>query len=348
MPHPTDDTPTIDRCTREFFTDLAIRDPAAATVSAYHSDLNQILHRALGEASSIDTPVTVLDLATMREAFADFAKTHKRASIARAHLTMRLFFDFLVSAEIVPGSPMPGIKIAKVKKREPKPFAGWHEDFSERLLTACAAGKRKGYGEPWPERDVAVCATLLLTGVRSSEFCSLTISSMEGYTDGQVFRVLGKGDKWRSIPVEGDIDPLLSAYLESRKHRFPKVKVKRTSPLFLGIRSDGETAITRDQLRNLLWSCLVGAELSTRKPVGALAHAFRHTYGTMLAADGAGIHAIAKMMGHESIATTQSYLQSLAADEREAAKRNRTYRVLADLQSTSSDDGASLQSAEAQ
>lgn len=348
MPHPTDVTPTIARCTRDFLKDLGIR-AKPTTIDAYASDLNQMLHRALPDGCSpSDTPVTVLDLPTMREAFADFAADHARSSIARAHLAWRLFFEFLVAGEIVPGSPMAGIRVAKVKKRDPKPFEGWHDDFSRRLLTACANGERKGLGEPWPERDVAVCATLLLTGVRSSEFCALTLSSLEGFTDGQVFRVLGKGDKWRSIPVEGDIDPLLGAYLESRKHRFPKVKVKRTSPLFLGIRSDGETPMTRDQLRRLLWSCLVGAELTTRKPVGALAHAFRHTYGTMLAADGAGVHAIAKMMGHDSIATTQSYLQSLAADERAAAKRNRTYRVLADLQSTSIDGDASLQSAAAQ
>ena len=70
-----------------------------------------------------------------------------------------------------------------------------------------------------------------------------------------------------------------------------------------------------------------------------MAAASRHTYGTPLAADGAPVSAIRKLMGHSSITTSQGYIDSLAREEREVAAKNRVYRVLDELIDGDPEDG---------
>ena len=82
------------------------------------------------------------------------------------------------------------------------------------------------------------------------------------------------------------------------------------------------------QLHYAFEQMLATAGLSNKRMEGAMAHAFRHTYGTTLAADGAPVSAIRKLMGHSSINTSQGYIDSLAREEREVAAKNRVYDVL--------------------
>jgi integrase len=60
--------------------------------------------------------------------------------------------------------------------------------------------------------------------------------------------------------------------------------------------------------------------------VGANAHAYRHTYGTLLAAEGTPVADLQALMGHASLATTQGYLDSVARDRQAAAAANPALR----------------------
>jgi site-specific recombinase XerD len=176
---------------------------------------------------------------------------------------------------------------------------------------------------------------LLATGVRRSELLAMNVNAVEGKPGEQVIRVIGKGAKPRTIPVESEIDLILGHYLESRKARFPGWKPKPDNPLFVSPRNvataekrEGGKRMTDMQLHWLLEQCLRAAGLGNRRHKGAMAHAFRHTYGTTLAADGAPVAAIRKLMGHSSINTSQGYIDSLAREERSVAARNRVYDAL--------------------
>jgi hypothetical protein len=76
------------------------------------------------------------------------------------------FCTFLVTDGVLAGNPMSGVTRPHTAKRTPKPLRG--DDIPERLLTALADGARQAR-DPWPERDLAVIVTLLVTGIRSSE-----------------------------------------------------------------------------------------------------------------------------------------------------------------------------------
>ena len=326
----------------DFFAWLAPRKLSAASVKAYRQDLMMISRCVADVVTKKAEDLTLDDLnkANMRSAFGDYAEDHGKASILRAHSTWCRFFDFLVMDGIIEGSPMAAINRPKSDERKPKPLDGWDEDTVERLLTSLMKGEREGR-YIWPELDFAVVTTLLATGVRRSELLAMNVNAVEGRPGEQVIRVVGKGAKPRTIPVEAEIDTILGHYLESRKARFPGWKPKPDDPLFVspktGVaaksapKSDPRTGgnrLTERQLHYQLEQCLAAAGLGNRRHKGAMAHAFRHTYGTTLAADGAPVSAIRKLMGHSSINTSQGYIDSLAREERQVAARNRVYDVI--------------------
>lgn len=325
---------------------LGPRKLSAATLRAYDQDLRVISDGlALSAGRTVDElRLEEISIPEIRSAFASYAQDHSRSSILRVHSTWNQFFDFLVADGKVAGNPMAAVNRPKTDQRAPKPLEGWADDTVPMLLRSLTpdSAKTSNTRDGWPERDLAIVATLLATGTRSSELLQMNLSSLAGGRGEQVIHVVGKGDKPRSVPVEPQLDELLGIYLETRKQRFVNWKPKADDPLFVGTRlgkSDhnhqnqrsGGKRMTSNQLYYLLKRCLGEAGLANRRPRGAMAHAFRHTFGTTLAAQGAPVAAIRKLMGHSSITTSQGYIDSLAREERNVAAQNRVYDVLRGL-----------------
>ena len=320
----------LDEARANFFDWLIPRKLSKLTVDSYAQDLEMVARELATAAGKSTDKLTVADASkqAIRSAFARYAEDRSKASILRAHSTWNQFFDFLVSDGIVEGNPMAAVNRPKADERKPKPLDGWDEDTAQTLLISAAEGKRSGRSV-WPELDVAIIATLLATGVRRSELLAMNVDALEGRAGEQTIRVIGKGAKPRTIPVEQGLDLVLGGYLESRKSKFPAWKARNDDALFVS--PSKNERLNTNQLHYLLNECLRAAGLANRRHKGAMAHAFRHTYGTTLAADGAPVAAIRKLMGHSSINTSQGYIDSLAREEREVAARNRVYEVLEKL-----------------
>lgn len=336
-------SPTVAEAIDLFFHYRGTQKLAKNTVKAYHQDFAGILE-ALDEIGEVNGDVEELTVdkltgQLLRNAFSAFAEGGKKpegrskATIERAHSSWRSFFDFLVIDGYVAGSPMALVLRPHVPERQPMPLRDWDDpsmitDMLRKLRAGCRRNRT-----PWPELDVAVFATLLATGTRQEEFLSLNIGSFEGLYGEQVVRVLGKGDKWRSIPVESSLDDLLAPYLESRRARYPLWEPKPKDPLWVGIErepkgKEGGLRMTHNQLYYLVSTGLRDSGNSNRRMPGTMAHAFRHTYGTTLASANVPINSIKNLMGHASINTSQGYIQSLARDEREGASKNPVYGAI--------------------
>jgi integrase/recombinase XerD len=258
----------------------------------------------------------------LRLAFARFAETHAAASIARCWSTWNQFYGFLVSEELVAGNPMGAVAKPKVGRRTPKPLQG--ENAPEELLASVAAGARPGRW-PWPERDLAFLATALLTGLRLSELIGLNVGSVDGRPGERRIKVLGKGRKERTVPIEDALHELIERYMATRREEFPGVRLGPRAPLFVDRRGD---RIKRGGAHYLVERSYRAAGLASRVPAGAMVHALRHTFATRLAEDGATVTEIQALLGHESLNTSQGYIDATANATRQAARANRTYRVL--------------------
>lgn len=313
---------TLDAAIEEFFLARMPRKHSPHTLEAYRRDLDAItvhLVELLGAPASAIT-VEQLDIRTLRRAFARISH-QSPATVARTWSTWNQLFSFLVAEQVVAGSPMAAIDKPRIPRSRPKAITG--DDSVHRLLQAAATGRR-GARHPWPERDLAVVVVLLTCGLRLAELLGLTLQSIDGPPGDRVIGVRGKGNKERTVPVEPEVEAVLAAYLESRLRRFPG-RLAATAPLFVDNRGQ---VMGRGALQYLVEQLYREAGIRTRVPRGALVHALRHTFATSLARNGASGVELQRLLGHESLATTQRYVDASAREVRAAARANEAYAAL--------------------
>jgi len=161
---------------------------------------------------------------------------------------------------------------------------------------------------------------------------------------GAVVHVKGKGGKERGVPIEAELLAVIEAYLTSRAVRFPAATKRKAdlagssltrwparSPLFVG--RDGER-ITRGTLQSRIKRAFKRAGPGAQPVPGALVHGLRHTYATELANSDVSVYTLMKLLGHESITTSQRYVTAAGTETRSAAARNPLYAMLPDAQQT--------------
>lgn len=140
----------------------------------------------------------------------------------------------------------------------------------------------------FPERDRLIVELMLRCGVRSSELLSLTAGSVRE-EDGMMYLFIsqGKGRKDRRIPIPHKA-------LQGKLRRY----VRRRDP------EERLFQLNSRNLRRAIHNLGVAAGLKRR----VYPHLLRHTSATMYLRKGANIESVRRVLGHESLATTQKYL----------------------------------------
>ncbi len=312
--------------TRAYLEHLQARKLAANSLRAYRRDLESVAGE-LAELTGLhpeQLPIEQVTATVLRSAFARHAAARSASSVTRSWSTWNGFFGFLVVEGGVEGNPMPVVPKPRTAPATPKPLQG--EETPERLLRLVSQGARRARN-PWPERDLAIIATLLCTGVRSAELLELRVASLAGRAGDRRLQVTGKGGKNRSIPIEGALDEVVESYLRSRRARFGD-RLPGSEALFVDHRGE---PLRRGGLQYLVQQSLRAAGISDRVQPGAMVHALRHTFATRLAEDGANAAEIAKLLGHGSINSSQTYIDVTAREQRLSVRANRTHQVLGEL-----------------
>jgi integrase/recombinase XerD len=320
------DDGSVARWIEMYLEHLQARKLAANSLRAYRRDLESVAVELGGLAGARPDrlPVDALQASVLRSAFARHAVTRSASSVTRTWSTWNGFFGFLVIEGVVGGNPMPVVPKPRTSAATPKPLQG--EDTPERLLRLVSEGARRARN-PWPERDLAALATLLCTGVRSAELLALSVASLAGRRGDRRLHVRGKAGKNRSIPIEAALDDVVQKYLSSRRMRFGQ-RLPGNDALFVDHRGE---PLRRGGLQYLVRQSLRAAGISDRVQRGAMVHALRHTFATRLAEDGANAAEIAKLLGHASIHSSQTYIDVTAREQRLSVRANRTHHVLNEL-----------------
>ncbi|MBH0118944.1 site-specific integrase, partial [Rhodococcus sp. CX] len=187
---------------------------SAHTVKAYRLDLRAVCEQLAATRQVHPDALTVQDVTirSLRSAFAAFARERQPASVRRAWSVWNSFCNFLVSEGVSEGNPMASIAQPKRPQHTPKAFKPAAIGQLVDTLTVQAQRPETGPRD-WPGRDLALIATLLLTGIRSEELIRLDLASILGGREAPVLRVLGKGATEREIPLEDSWTAIVSAYL---------------------------------------------------------------------------------------------------------------------------------------
>jgi site-specific recombinase XerD len=161
-------------------------------------------------------------------------------------------------------------------------------------------------------RDYALILLTIQTGLRLSEVTSLTHSQIV-LGKASYLHVIGKGRKERAVPICKSVAKVLEAWLcEPRARRSDLV-----FPTMRGCRMSADAV--EDLLHKHLWTASRKCPSLHRKRITF--HCLRHTTAMNLLQAGVEQVAIALWLGHESIETTQIYLDAdLALREKILAK----------------------------
>lgn len=213
-------------------------------------------------------------------------KGNNATSINRRLSALRSFYRFALTRKLVGKDPVHGV--TGPKKGRPLPQF-LKENEMDRLLDA----------ESWMDsfedvRDRMVIMTFYETGVRLSELIGLD-DSMVDFSNRQL-KVTGKRNKQRVIPFGEELLVTLRDYMKRRD----KEVNRQSEALFVSAKGRRMTSSqVREAVRkNLSKVCT----LKKRTP-----HVLRHTFATAMLDNKAGIESVKKLLGHESLSTTEIY-----------------------------------------
>jgi len=259
---------------------LAGRNRSAATITAYHADINQFIAWLHETNAIIETPDDVerIDITEYLGHLAD--RQLSGVSRARKLAAIREYFRFALNEGLLTISPVDGIGTPKTEKRG----RNWltPEEYS-RLLAAAG-------GNP---RDFCILTTFLQTGLRVSELCALTLDDIDFETKTLHVRV-GKGMTARTVDLEKKGTQALKSWLSVR----PKVASDR---LFLN--RDEEPLGERGVQKLLVKYCTLAGITKRISP-----HSLRHTFASFKAEAGVSPFQLQQWLGHSSLSTTQIYV----------------------------------------
>ena len=263
------------------------RNRSEHTVRAYLGDLVGFLdHLArLGGRAPKD-----IDLATLRSWLAlQRSRGAARSTMARRSSALRTFTAWAQRSGLAPDDP--GQLLASPRAHRTLP-AVLRVDEAERLMTA----DRPDQSPAVVLRDRLVVELLYAAGVRVSELVGLDVDDLDRHR--RVLRVLGKGNKQRTVPYGVAADRALDDWL--RRGR-PDLAIVGSGPaLLLGARGG---RLDPRAVRRIVHERVRGVDGAP--DIGP--HGLRHTAATHLLEGGADLRSVQEVLGHADLATTQLY-----------------------------------------
>ena len=149
---------------------------------------------------------------------------------------------------------------------------------------------------PLSKRDCAMVEVLYASGARVSELCGLDLQDID--YERNTIRVIGKGNKERTIPLGNPAMKALDTWIKSARPLI--ASDKSGTAVFLGARGK---RIDQRTVRTVVYEALSALEGVER--MGP--HGLRHSAATHLLEGGADLRTVQEILGHASLATTQIY-----------------------------------------
>lgn len=270
------------------------------TIDHYRREINR-MHERIGKTYD---EVTADDIRLYLAVRVHKDKVSK-VTAKNEKLANSTFYTWLQKEEILLRNPMSKVGTIKAVKRKQKAFSQMEV---EKIRSACRSNREK-----------AIIEVLLSTWCRVSELVNIKISDID---DNQV-KVLGKGEKERIVYLNAKAMLAISQYLCERNDTngflFPRAKYTSLASAYTNkatikdyksckwymnpelVNEDGHTdkASMEEIVRNM------GKRAGVKK---THPHRFRRTGATAALRAGMPLLTVSKLLGHESVATTQMYL----------------------------------------
>ncbi len=265
------------------------------TVRAYVGDVVSLLGHVHGldVVGSGSPPVQgKLDLAGLRAWLAAQRTAGTgRTTLARRSAAARTFTAWAHRRGYL--SSDPGARLVAPKRQRTLPSV-LRQDQADDLMRASQSGAAERNAVAM--RDHAIVELLYATGIRVSELCGLDVDDVD--MDLRVVRVIGKGDKERTVPFGLPAQRAVRDWLTDGR---PQLASANSPPaLLIGARGG---RLQPSSVRRIVHDALKA--VPGAPDLGP--HGLRHTAATHLLEGGADLRSVQELLGHATLATTQLY-----------------------------------------
>jgi integrase/recombinase XerC len=266
------------------------RGRSAHTRRAYLGDISSLLDFLA--ARNRQPALADLTLQLMRSWLAAQASSGvARTTLARRTSAAKTFTAWATRRGLLDSDPAGRLQMPKARRTLP---AVLRQDQAIDAMSAAKSGAAEG--DPIALRDLLVVEMLYATGIRVSELCGLDIDDID--TGRRLVRVLGKGNKQRTVPFGAPAQAALTQWLTDGRPALANSASGHA--LLLGARG---RRLDQRQARTVVHqtvAAVVGAP-----DIGP--HGLRHSAATHLLEGGADLRVVQELLGHTSLATTQLY-----------------------------------------
>ena len=266
------------------------RNLSAHTIRAYLGDLDSFFEHL----EKLDvTDFSKVELSHIRSWLANQqVKGGARTTLSRRAVSIRLFTKWATKKEYLAKDV--GAMLATPKGARTLPDV---LNVADAGLAMDALATRVAEEDgPLSKRDCAMVEVLYASGARVSELCGLDLQDID--YERNTIRVIGKGNKERTIPLGNPAMRALDAWLKEGRPLVAGDKSDRA--VFLGARGK---RIDQRTVRTVVYQALEALEGAVK--LGP--HALRHSAATHLLEGGADLRTVQEILGHASLATTQIY-----------------------------------------
>ena len=245
------------------------------TVTGYNRDLIQFFLFVQKNFSEIEEKDIFKYIEKLNEKL-------RRNSVLRKVSALKTFYKFCYLNKDVEKDPTGMVKTLKREQRLPE------------ILTLKEMKQIVDNCPHTPEgmRNKLIIKILIATGARISEILNLEIKDVENQ-DYEFIKVLGKGSKYRIIPIYDSLENEIKNYLT-----IYRPKLKNASESF---------KIFPNTRREKFWKDLKTIAKNAKIEKNVYPHIFRHSLATILLGNGADVRIVQEILGHANITTTEIY-----------------------------------------
>jgi integrase/recombinase XerC len=266
------------------------RSRSEHTRRAYLTDLRSLFEFL--EERAPDRGLNALSLPLLRSWLASQAAAGAaRTTLSRRTSAVKTFTAWAVRRGFMDHDPAARLQLPKSRRTLP---AVLRQDQALAAMSAADLGAEQG--DPQALRDRLIVELLYATGIRVSELCGLDVDDVD--TGRRLLRVLGKGNKQRTVPFGAPAQTALNAWLSDGR---PALATAASGPaLLLGARGG---RLDPRQARTVVHQTV--SAVDGAPDIGP--HGLRHSAATHLLEGGADLRIVQELLGHSTLATTQLY-----------------------------------------
>ena len=263
------------------------RNMSAQTVQTYEEALREFETYFTGKDAECAWETVDTDL--IRDWMESLMDKHQLATTINKKLSaLRSFFRFALKRGLVEKDP--AHRVRGPKNNKPLPQFVTEKEMNSLL------DEQVGGDEYINVRARTIFILFYEAGLRRAELVGLNDADID--LEAHQLKVTGKRDKQRIVPFGEELARQLRQYMELRNQETGDNPAN--GPLLL---NDKGERMTANQVYRLVRKHLsMVTNLKKRSP-----HVLRHSFATALLNNGAGLESVQKLLGHESLKTTEIY-----------------------------------------